>query len=367
MAEVGPAVPDASYDADLDDASAEDADAPEDAEGGADATTPTLDRAAFCARIAGESAAVVRRAPRGWDRAVAALAKIRMGYCLGSTPWALAWDRVGPHPSDDAGPGADTLCARFGLVHALPDGGDARSSVFPMEWLGKMARASCNVGVDDDPDFGVHQAPRVVKTFDWDGDGDDEVVLAVESEGHEMGDRQARVFTFKGGRVVPYAPAESADVTEVRDVDGDGRPDLFTTGPYLDTDGNLPTGFRTVHLAAGLFLAHALSDGSFSYSDAVAAAHARRWCPATPVLDFHPDADFLEEAHRQTVVRAVLCARLRGRSATDVAAAIERECPCVHEDAGDAIDACMQAGTNACSNAVAYVKWARMRPPLQLR
>ena len=98
----------------------------------------------------------------------------------------------------------------------------------------------------------------VVAFFDFDGDGEDEAVIGRWTS--------IFVYTFKRGRIAPYAPASGFTIDEVKDIDGDGRPDLL-----LRPFGDAPT---TLQLYA-----HSLPDGAFTVHAAVAVQHAPAVCP----------------------------------------------------------------------------------------
>jgi hypothetical protein len=173
------------------------------------------------------------------------------------------------------------------------------------EWASLDSREDIVFALEAKPTF-VHTGARAVRwampetalanyggreakaptAFDFDGDGDPEIFVAIDEagpEGHVA--RQIAFLTFKGGAIAPYAPATSFDVDALEDVDGDGRPDLKIYAKYTDTLDACFSGFPFDHPPAR-FVAHALADGTFRADDDAAKRHAATWCPAPPsVID----------------------------------------------------------------------------------
>jgi hypothetical protein len=153
---------------------------------------------------------------------------------------------------------------------------------------------------------------------DYDGDGLDEVLAVHESHHHEGSPKsEARVLTFKKGAIVPYAPARGIVIDGVEDIDGDGRPDLLTRGPYAkasraDAFGN------AWPIAPIVFAAHARADGTFATADDAARARAHKSCPARPILPLlGDDSDALK----------IVCSRLWGVPTSALIAEIRTVCP----------------------------------------
>lgn len=189
------------------------------------------------------------------------------------------------------------------------------------------------------------------RTFDFDGDGIPEIYLAVDEEGDEGHEaRQHALLTFRDGKVVPY-PAATAPFFDVIDQDGDGRPDLVSYAGYTESLEGCYSGFPTDH-ARPKFVAHGLADGTFSSLDAVAKAHAARFCPGRPAkIASSYDA---------------LCARLYASSPAEVKrerARVVASCTgkyCEREEAGRA------QPKNASLDCERRLAWFDKAPPFTL-
>lgn len=115
--------------------------------------------------------------------------------------------------------------------------------------------------------------PDTLALYDFDGDGEEEAILTEHSTSLGRQERTVTIWTFKAGRIAPYAPAWQRIAEAARDVDGDGRPDLLYR-PYWGEKGNG---------GAELALAHALPNGTFSTSDAAVAAFHDKQPPPVPM------------------------------------------------------------------------------------
>jgi hypothetical protein len=186
-----------------------------------------------------------------------------VGFCA-ATPHG-AWRIEMPDAATMAKWGDDyAIEARFSIVHVGLDG--HREVYVPPDGLS---------------DYGVRQ-PETPVLFDFDGDGEPEIYVAVREQGDE-GHRalQNDLLTFDGHTVKRYAPASGYAIDAVRDVDGDGRPDLAIFAKYTDTLEGCWAGFP-YDWPDAKFVAHSLPDGTFSTDDAAARAHARKWCASPP-------------------------------------------------------------------------------------
>ncbi|APR86813.1 hypothetical protein A7982_12162 [Minicystis rosea] len=250
--------------------------------------------------------------------------------------WAIAYDHVKVTPV--AGPSADSS----GSVEI-----DAPWSLVHVDAAGK--RTAMHGGTLHIASYRAADA-RVFEPFDYDGDGDDEVLLRTSHGSWSAGESEGHVMTARGGTVTRYAPAASIDVAGVEDVDGDGRPDLLTFGPYRpETQW---CSFEPDPAGRVELVAHALPGGDFSLKDAAASAFAKRACPAKPTALTVDKFD----AGSMTAVR---CARLWGRSEAEAVRAIRRTCT-------GQLEQCGQHGKGNCLHFDAMMAWAKATPPLQL-
>jgi hypothetical protein len=255
--------------------------------------------------------------------------------------WAVAFDAVRFNP-DEA-----ELRAHFGVVHFAADATGARRRE-------AASIASPLLGAQDGPSLapsenyvlnvGAYVTDIFEPTlFDYDGDGEDELLFTMQAYVSEGGTSRAKgmVFTYRDGAVSSYAPAARFEWVSTSDIDSDGRPDLLV--PYLG-----------IHLAA-----HALGDGTFSTGDAAASAHARRVCP--------PDrrAVFLKPTSEQGEIGwNGPCARVWGATEADVIRAIARRC-----SGSPAIPCSVKNVINdqVVESAATYRRDAHVAPPILLR
>ena len=141
---------------------------------------------------------------------------------------------------------------------------------------------------------------------------------------------------------------------EIRDVDGDGRPDIITHEPYVDS-ATINCGSGDGYSVYGpALLVHSLPDGTFSLVDAQAMLFAKRECAVKPspviliVQDFQPEmVDFPRSA------KNVACARLWGADEQTLRAEIALRCYVLNEN-------CV-----TCDNRALLDKWASMEPPFR--
>ena len=138
--------------------------------------------------------------------------------------WATKLDWVAPRPWD----GYQGLTARVALVHLGADG--QRGMIVPPPSLaGGPEGMATNAYFSSLDGGGIENGTA----FDFDDDGDDELVLVLGGSYHEGESWSVgRVWTSKNGAVAEYPPAAGMAFLEARDVDKDGRPDLVDFGAY---------------------------------------------------------------------------------------------------------------------------------------
>jgi hypothetical protein len=159
-----------------------------------------------------------------------------------------------------------------------------------------------------------------VTFFDWDGDGDDEVLVrSLRGSADHPDEQRATIWTARaldGGaaRLVPYEPAAAFTIVGVRDVDGDGRPDLLVSFFGAGQDAS-PT--------AHTFLAHSLADGTFSLRDVAAVTWAQKACPNDPKLDLSTKAP---DDFDTTLADDIACALVWGHDTKELAAELGKAC-----------------------------------------
>ena len=163
-------------------------------------------------------------------------------------------------------------------VRVDPPGGTGQRTsrtLLHIDKNGKEARAE---GTYDHDAWPTLSWAGTTLPFDYDGDGEPELLLVMQTGGDAETPLERALYTFRDDKIARYAPAASFDIAPpVVDVDRDGRPDLqvsFSFGKRDSCGENTPVAFS--------FLAHSLKDGTFSLKDSVASGDARQACPKPP-------------------------------------------------------------------------------------
>jgi hypothetical protein len=265
--------------------------------------------------------------------------------------WGLA---VSSLTVDDAWVGG-----RWSLVYVNASG--ARFSVSPSSDLPADADGEEPVTQNANLELGEGGSvvPLAPVVFDYDGDGEPEAVVILKIVDYEEGvgpssSFHGRVWTVHAGAIRLYPPARSFIVKEIRDVDGDGRPDIITHEPYVDS-ATINCGSGDGYSVYGpTLLVHSLPDGTFSGSDAQAMLFAKRECAVkpSPVIliaeHFQPEMVDLPRSAKN-----VACARLWGADEQTLRAEIALRCYVLNEN-------CI-----TCDNRDLLDKWASMEPPFR--
>lgn len=196
--------------------------------------------------------------------------------------------------------------------------------------------------------------------FDFDGDGSDEFIV-YGSGGYHEGESFSfgTIWSFRGGAIVPYAPSANIAFTDVKDVTGDGRPDLLYPGAFDSVVESPCSGFG-YRMLGPTFVAHAKADGTFSLDDEAAKDAARKACPSRPAKLVVRRTDDKDLGDEEGIFTNVACARVWGVSSAALKSTLVRECQSskLRVECGD------KPGT--CPQQTELLSWASRKPPLQL-
>jgi hypothetical protein len=187
---------------------------------------------------------------------------------------------------------------------------------------------------------------RVGAPFDADGDGDDEVTLHGTRAAPFSYGSSGILLTAHSGKIAPYPKAQGIDVAGVEDVDGDGRLDLLTPGPFPPDDEVVCGDWKGSNDPPLLLAAHARGDGAFSFDD------AKKECPKAPAPPLIVNSFAFDN------LRNVRCARLWGASPAAVTAAVQKTCRAEAKSCPPTHGACLHFAT--------LTAWAKAKPPLRL-
>jgi hypothetical protein len=246
------------------------------------------------------------------------LAEVFRCYATPRGAWAL---RLGtPTVTNDEDGSCSSLQARYSFERLDPQGRPVPLPASLARSLGLDAKGEAELSFNN---YG-YDRPLPLTVFDWDDDGEPEAVFGVEGfadEGNGYAGSRAAI-TFRDGAPSPFGPKLSNGLTDVRDVDGDGRPDWIVDAPWNPYKPSCLSGSPT-NLTPLTLVMHSLPGGSFSLTDGVAAGAARRACASVPAAPLVVrDGEGLD--YEATAAR-MACARVAGRSGADLVRALRSE------------------------------------------
>lgn len=193
----------------------------------------------------------------------------------------------------------------------IADGRVTEADRLPSSALGAVPPRDIGLFVEYAPQ--IDRWVDLLGAFDYDGDGNLEVLLALgDAESGESPRVTRHLVTLvpRALRAYPYSPPLGDD-SRMEDVDGDGRPDLLTRGGYEGSTITTCGGADDDPAVPAMFVQHALPDGRFSASDAVARAALSRACPSPAPASLPALRQRIargQDAQRE-LARAVVCAR----------------------------------------------------------
>ncbi|MDC0740708.1 hypothetical protein [Polyangium mundeleinium] len=198
-----------------------------------------------------------------------------------------------------------------------------------------------------------------VRLMDLDGDGSPEAFVRVRGQHDKKAPfSRGRVFTFRSGHIEPYAPLKEVIVQDLKDLDGDGRLDATSFGPFDTVADHCDSGIGFRQTGPELPL-HGLPSGAFTWDDGMTRAALKEICPARPSTFVQPPGVLppnpglpLSEGHR------VACERLWGARTDVIEAQLARECPWRLR---------LPCEAQSCRDAGYLHDFAKVTPPLILR
>ena len=287
--------------------------------------------ASFCARLAERNDAALALLPRNDPGAT------QLRRALGQGAWCVAT----PSPVGGWGislgafsVGEGEIWGRWSIEHADRQGPNAQA---PATFAPDTTASFGELGPDKPAprqNLEWSSTRRVIPsspmTYDFDGDGTPEAIVIVETthideSGLAFTTRRGWVWTAHDGQIGLYPQARDIVVEDVRDADGDGRPDLIGRGPFT-AFGSRGCGSEQRYPIYGPALLFHATGWGFSPDDAAAHAFDRRDCaaPPNPVIVASPsDAS---EMDMVASARNVACARLWGSTDERLLAEIGDRC-----------------------------------------
>jgi hypothetical protein len=283
---------------------------------------PSREVAQFCSQLQANTTALDdarRLASNGTLNVPEAIGKCHMDGVLGGA-WALqlsAPRRVEPNPGSIFDYSID---ATLRLIHVDSTGAPAEIAP-PLNptFLGFVSPSLPNFSIKSDAH--VHSI-AVADVRDIDRDGDPELFTWSGSSFiyPSSSDLAGFIWTFKSGRIAPYADLPRID--RFVDFDSDGLLDIVSKG-FESFAG--PCGISQSKLAySHEFLHHAKDDGTFDPGDGIARNFARAGCAGE-----NGDLMVLREDRVDTraTAKRISCARIRGVSAKDLKDQLLAACP----------------------------------------
>lgn len=160
----------------------------------------------------------------------------------------------------------------------------------------------------------------LLEVYDLDSDGNPELLTHTHTEicGCMGGPKTTLgLWSLSDGALKEYAHAPEvlepwADDGGIRDIDGDGRIDFPSRGPYSDvTISNCES---DVPLVPQIYVYHSLANGTFTDKDHVSQRSLQKYCGARPSLKTLRDelTAQLKRADLSPVVSRLVCARAFG-------------------------------------------------------
>ncbi len=163
--------------------------------------------------------------------------------------------------------------------------------------------------------------------FDYDADGEQELIYVV-SVGFDEGDEaRSGVLTFDGGRARSYEPARAfSDFIEaVEDVDHDGRPDIRSGRPFV-SGSNAGGDGGPSHYGGPTSIWHSLDNGTFTIRDALAIRILREACQTEePLFSCYEEQD--HDTRENSIRHRLACRLILGVPLQEVQNELRREFP----------------------------------------
>lgn len=203
-----------------------------------------------------------------------------------------------------------------------------------------------------------HTAVESTRLFDYDGDGEEELVIIAHDQLHEgPRDPMGYVLTFKNGATISYPPLKDIVPFRVEDNDKDGRLDLVTYGPYRSRIAARCN--NAVAIAQGpALLVHSLADGTFSMNDAASIEFAKKLCDKP---GFAVSRDEEKHVDDEQTFMNLACARLWGMPDAQAAGLVAGACTPISGEA-----TCSDASLKQCVYPAVLKQWSKATPPLTL-